>query len=258
MKFNEKQLDGVTQIGEKYGKEILLHCARQVALSKFDKDILVTCAKKLDLTNSPQSHSPQGHSPHTLPQKLPKPKTIDLTPDGESYLLVYKQIMPPKANDFNELWITHPDEYHVIKMFGRDVNIPRYQQSYGLSYPYSGKISKSIPMTPLISQLTESMNTLINNEYKFNMCLVNFYEGKHNHYISAHSDDESVMVKDSPIGSISWGYPRDFILKPKKNVEGETVTLKLEEGDVVFMCGTKFLKCEQRKYAKQAIELILP
>jgi alkylated DNA repair dioxygenase AlkB len=47
-------------------------------------------------------------------------------------------------------------------------------------------------------------------------------------------------VKNSPIASISWGFPRTFKLTPK-NTSDASMTLKLGDGDLVIMGG----KCQQ-------------
>ena len=62
-----------------------------------------------------------------------------------SWLAVHKNFLQPLPHEFDEVWNSHPKEFVTIKMFGKDVPIPRYQQAYGRSYAYSGGVSASIP-----------------------------------------------------------------------------------------------------------------
>jgi alkylated DNA repair dioxygenase AlkB len=51
---------------------------------------------------------------------------------------------------FNELWKLHPEEKGFIKLFGKLIRIPRWQQVFGNSYFYSGIYHQAIPMNPLL------------------------------------------------------------------------------------------------------------
>jgi alkylated DNA repair dioxygenase AlkB len=135
--------------------------------------------------------------------------------------------------EFDSTWEKHPREFHKIKMFGKDVNIPRWQQSYGYSYNYSGSVSVSLEPDDLIKSLMSKMNSLVNDPNCFNMCLCNWYMPQH--YIGPHSDDTRQLNPNSPIASLSWGYPRTFILKPIK--DGESLSITLNDGDLVIMGG---------------------
>jgi len=119
------------------------------------------------------------------------------------------------------------------------VLIPRYQQAYGQSYTYSGGVSYSIPHTPLVANIQERLNELLNiNETpgEFNMCLCNWYEP--HHYIGPHSDDTRQLI----IASLSWGSPRTFVLKPKSKTLEKILgacskEILLNSGDLVIMGG---------------------
>jgi len=60
------------------------------------------------------------------------------------------------------------------------------------------------------------------------------------------------MNPDAPIFSLSWGGPRRFVLKPKKNVVGIARDFVLRDGDLLVMGGTtqKTHKHEVPKWRK--------
>src|SRR5271166_2258122 len=73
----------------------------------------------------------------------------------ESHLLderhrFFKGRLPHKlradANQFAALWNLHPDDYHVIKIHGRLVKTPRWQQAYGADYHYTGRTNVALLM----------------------------------------------------------------------------------------------------------------
>ena len=56
---------------------------------------------------------------------------------------------------FEELWNLHPAEYHEIKMHGRLVKTPRWQQAYGADYHYTGRVNKALSVPALLQPLLE-------------------------------------------------------------------------------------------------------
>lgn len=54
---------------------------------------------------------------------------------------------------FEELWNLHPEEYHEIKIHGRPVKTPRWQQAYGADYHYTGRVNKALPVPPMLEPL---------------------------------------------------------------------------------------------------------
>src|SRR2546425_13355552 len=51
---------------------------------------------------------------------------------------------------FEELWQMHPPDYHLIKIHGNLVRTPRWQQAFGVSYFYAGRVNKALPIPPLL------------------------------------------------------------------------------------------------------------
>ena len=157
----------------------------------------------------------------------------------KTWVACFRKFHSPSSQEFEQTWQEHPTTFKTIKMFGKDVLIPRYQQAYGRSYSYSGNVSEAIEATPTISRLQETLNglTQCRDALQFNMCLCNWYEP--HHYIGPHSDDTRQLVEDSPIASLSWGGTRTFVLKPKQksNPLYKAKSLELLSGDLVIMGG---------------------
>src|SRR5581483_11978069 len=52
----------------------------------------------------------------------------------------------PDDDSFGELWDLHAPEFHEIRMHGRLVKAPRWQQAYGPHYHYAGKVDRALPV----------------------------------------------------------------------------------------------------------------
>jgi alkylated DNA repair dioxygenase AlkB len=113
---------------------------------------------------------------------------------------------------FEKLWRLHPDEYHEIKIHGRAVKTPRWQQAYGADYYYTGRGNKALPVPPLLQPLLDWSRGVVAKE--LNGLLLNWYDGSKGHYIGKHRDSITNMVTGSPIVTISFGEERTFRLRP--------------------------------------------
>jgi alkylated DNA repair dioxygenase AlkB len=115
---------------------------------------------------------------------------------------------------FGELWLLHPPEYHQIKIHGRLVATPRWQQAYGADYHYTGRVNEalSVPdnLRPFLTWAREHVHPRLNG------ILLNWYEGALGHYIGAHRDSTVNMIDGAPIVTISFGEERVFRLRPWK------------------------------------------
>jgi alkylated DNA repair dioxygenase AlkB len=136
---------------------------------------------------------------------------IDL--DATSFIIHDK--IPDDINyDFEELWNLHPVEYGQVRMMGRLINTPRWQQTYGHDYYYTGMLHHALPLPEAFRPFLDWANTL---EYgQFNQVLINWYQDG-THYIGKHSDDESQLQPDSAIMSISLGAVRNFRIRAKSD-----------------------------------------
>ena len=154
-----------------------------------------------------------------------------------SWVAVLRRFAPPASKaQFDKTWNEHPLGFRTIKMFGKDVELPRWQQAYGTSYKYSGTVSDAVPATELIQELLGKVNDAIRgSDFTFNTALCNWYAPEH--YIGPHSDDTRQLAMESPIASLSWGRTRTFVLTPKKDKTARTLSLTLNDGDLVVMGG---------------------
>ena len=143
----------------------------------------------------------------------------------------------PSEKGFKLIWEMHPNTFHKIKLFGKEFNTPRWQQSYGKDYKFSGTLSKALPIPNILKPFLQWAN---NNEIKkgrngdLNGLLLNWYkDGEHN--IGWHSDSESQLDNSRPIYTISLGASRKFKIKHVKS--GATNDYIVNNGSYLIMGG---------------------
>nr|XP_050049943.1 DNA oxidative demethylase ALKBH2-like [Dermacentor andersoni] len=126
-----------------------------------------------------------------------------------------------------------------IRVYGKWRTIPRKQVSYGdkgMSYAFSGTRLPAKPWTPLLQHLRD----LVANQtgHRYNFVLVNRYKDGSDH-IGEHRDDEKDLDHTVPIASLSFGQPRDFVLKHgdarRKVRHVDPVKICLEHGSLLLM-----------------------
>lgn len=154
-------------------------------------------------------------------------------PDKKSWIIKYKlpEELRCTKEIFKELLEMKPKERGKVKIFGKEIDVPRWQQTYGRDYYFSGITHKGIELkNEYIKRLLKYVREESKEDYK--EVLINWYmDGKE--YIGPHKDNEKEIVKNSTIYSISLGATRDFIISNeeyKKKIE-------LENNDVLMMCG---------------------
>jgi alkylated DNA repair dioxygenase AlkB len=152
-----------------------------------------------------------------------------------NYSWIDKGLLPVElANvNFEELWNLHPEKYNQVVMAGRVVNTPRWQQSYNKPYFFSGMAHEALPVPDSIRPYWDWANSAGYGE--FNQILINWYANGH-HYIGTHSDDESQLIYESPIISLSLGAERIFRLREKKSKQ-VVHDIPMPHGSVVVMGG---------------------
>jgi alkylated DNA repair dioxygenase AlkB len=116
----------------------------------------------------------------------------------------------PNAAGFEVLWDLHPNDFHVIKMHGRLVKTPRWQQAYGADYHYTGRTNAALPVPPGVEPLQSWARRVIDGQ--LNGLLLNWYDGTLGHYIGPHHDSTTNMVRGAPIVTVSFGEGRIFRL----------------------------------------------
>lgn len=118
----------------------------------------------------------------------------------------------PDAAGFAALWASHPAEFHEIKMHGRPVRTPRWQQAYGADYRYTGNTNRALPPTPPMEAWLAWARAAV--DPRLNGLLLNWYDGAADHYIGKHRDSDINRVEGSPIVTLSFGDERSFRLRP--------------------------------------------
>mgnify|MGYP001274931048 FL=1 len=112
-----------------------------------------------------------------------------------------------------------PWESMAIKMFGKDITIPRLQcwvGDKGCDYKYSGKKLNRQDWTTDLIMIREKIYKELNID--FNSVLVNYYrDGKDS--MGWHSDNERELGPNPTIASISLGSERDLVFRNKINKE---------------------------------------
>ena len=124
-------------------------------------------------------------------------------------------------------------EQPSVKVYSRLYKVPRltcFLADDGISYIYSGikHIGKGWPdwFFPLLENVRNTCGT------KFNGCLLNLYRDG-NDCMGWHSDNEKELDPQKSIASLSLGSTRDFILKERKTISKEK--LSLSTGDLLIM-----------------------
>ena len=103
----------------------------------------------------------------------------------------------PDVSGFEAIWDLHPEEFHDIKMHGRTVKTPRWQQAYNKDYAYSGSKNNALPipdvLAPYYTWCRENIDSCLNG------ILLNWYDGNLNHYIGKHRDStKGCLLYTSP------------------------------------------------------------
>jgi alkylated DNA repair dioxygenase AlkB len=141
------------------------------------------------------------------------------------------------ASGYQRLWDLHPQEHGTVIMYGKELDVPRWQKAYGRDYKFSRMNHVADPLTdPFLLKLLAWVNQHSGRVY--NSALLNWYANGL-HYIGKHADDESQLVPQSPIYSFSFGETRNFRISSKANVSEkiEPITLELHNNSLVVMAG---------------------
>ncbi len=154
----------------------------------------------------------------------------------DSWLKIVPGAVDLSETEFSRLWNSHPHTIDQITMFGKRVNVPRYQCLYGadIEYKYSGSSLHSKPISsPVIAALMHGINKR-EPAFTYNAVLVNWYRDG-SHYVGAHSDDENTLVADAPIYSFSFGAKRLFRVTSRDG--NKKFDYLLDDGTLVIMGG---------------------
>lgn len=122
-----------------------------------------------------------------------------------------------------------------IKIFGKNVKIPRMQAWYGdaeSKYEYSGLLMDPLPWTPLLLELKQKVENVTGKQ--FNSVLANLYRDG-NDGMGWHADNEKELGVKPTIASLSVGQVRDFDLRHSQS--GEKLRISLKNGSLLVMSG---------------------
>lgn len=159
------------------------------------------------------------------------------------WLLVSKCLPPEICMSnaiFKEIWNLRPSDPGKVKIFGKVVDVPRHQASFGQSYFFSGIHHQALPLThPFLKAVLNYCRQ--HSGLPYEQILVNWYENG-TKYIGWHSDDESELVTWPFLGagiySFSYGADRFFQLRTRENNASKTtVRLTVTNNSGVIMCG---------------------
>ena len=131
---------------------------------------------------------------------------------------------------FAELWNLHPSRFGEIRMHGRVVSTPRWQQAYGMDYAFSGRRSRALPLFPYLNDLMTWAREISPG---VNGALVNWYDGSLGHYIGPHRDAVGDLVDPAPIIMVSFGESRTLRLRPWR-MKGK-VDFSADDGSVFIL-----------------------
>lgn len=145
----------------------------------------------------------------------------------------------------NEIVYDTPEDSTVL-LRGRRQQIRRQHVGHGddgLIYTFSDRTLATRPWCPVLARVRDDIEKTFGVRYNF--VLVNRYKNGLDR-IGAHMDDESDLDPKASIMGISFGTPRDFLLRhhtlqcPKKPAETKTpkfglYTIKLPSGSLVEM-----------------------
>lgn len=168
-------------------------------------------------------------------------------PEGDSWIRIYDKLpdellMTPET--FKQLWDLHPVEYGKVKIGGSVIPTPRWQESFGESYYYSGMMHDANPIEhPYMVKVLDWIRKDSGENYR--QLLVNWYKDGQ-HYIGPHSDDTRQLIPNSAIYSFSFGQSRDFVVTSKKD-KSFKLTLNLKNNSLIVMGG------EMQTYYKHSV-----
>ena len=122
-----------------------------------------------------------------------------------------------------------------IKLYGKQVKIPRLQAWYGepdAIYTYSGLTMRPHRWTKSLLELKSLCENVAGS--RFNSVLANWYRDGQDS-MGWHADDEPELGARPIIASLSFGQARDFDFRHKLN--GKKHRINLEQGSLLVMAG---------------------
>lgn len=146
-----------------------------------------------------------------LTRAMKKTRFIELAP-GISYLPNF--LYCPDDN-FADLKEEIAFQQRTCKVYGKNHKVPRLEAWFGPKpYTFSGMTFPPVEMPPSVLNLAIAASIRCGGGFEFEHCLANLYRDGSD-TVSWHSDDDHLCA-DPLIASISFGAPRDFLMRRKK------------------------------------------
>ncbi|WP_244891061.1 alpha-ketoglutarate-dependent dioxygenase AlkB family protein [Cyclobacterium xiamenense] len=170
--------------------------------------------------------------------KLSVPMHRNLLPqDGEMY--VFDHFFAPEIADryLRQLKKMPGWKQEPIRIFGKEVLQPRLTAFCGINdtaYAYSGIRMHPQPMTDELLAILDEIEQF--SQLSFTHVLLNWYRNGSDS-MGWHRDNEASLGKDPAIASVSFGEPRTFQVRRKKNPK-EKFSLILPHGSLLLMKGS--------------------
>jgi alkylated DNA repair dioxygenase AlkB len=123
-----------------------------------------------------------------------------------------------------------------ILIFGQRRPVPRlvaWHGDPGAAYTYSGTSHEPLPWTASLTAIRSRVESLTGRP--FNSVLLNRYRGGRDG-MGWHADDETELGQDPAIASVSFGEPRRFLLRHRRQRAARSELL-LGHGDLLLMAG---------------------
>lgn len=128
-------------------------------------------------------------------------------------------------------------QQHRVKLFGKEHPAPRLSAWHGdpgASYAYSGQRYQPHDWTPALREIKADLEKQL--EQPFNSVLANRYRHGQDS-MGWHSDNEADLGENPLIASFSFGVPRRFMLRHRRDADQDDVVLMLAHGSLLIMAG---------------------
>lgn len=167
----------------------------------------------------------------------PEQTQPELLPMRDGNVCFLRNFLTPKqANQYFSILSTSLAwQQDSIKMYGKEVKIPRLHGWYGeneAAYTYSGITLQPKPWTAELLELKTKCEAF--TAVKFNSVLANYYRDGQDS-MGWHSDNENELGQQPVIASVSLGQSRDFDFRHIKTKQ--KVRLALTSGSLLIMAG---------------------
>jgi alkylated DNA repair dioxygenase AlkB len=149
----------------------------------------------------------------------------------------YSKIFNQEQSDYflNTLLIEIKWQYDELYLFGKKIITKRKVAWYAeenLKYTYSNTTKEALKWTDELLGLKQNIQDLTGAS--FNSCLLNLYHDG-NEGMGWHSDNESELLENGVIASLSFGAERKFSFKHRESKQ--KVDFILEHGSLIVMKG---------------------